>query len=164
MERHVVLIGEMGSGKTTLGRALSEAFGVALLDSVAVIESTHGRTGGEIAARDGVAALHRIERDTCAAMLDRDGPAVVCPAASVIEDPGVRARLVATTTVRLTAPVEVRARRLTEQDHRRRIDQADLNALADRRRHLYESVADLMIDTSSATVPDCVDQILRHLG
>ncbi len=46
--RHVVLVGLMGSGKTTVGRLLAARLGRPLVDSDAVIEGTTGRTVREI--------------------------------------------------------------------------------------------------------------------
>ena len=42
-----------GSGKSTIGRRLAKALGVALLDTDTVIEQTTGRTIADIFADDG---------------------------------------------------------------------------------------------------------------
>ena len=58
---HIVLVGLMGSGKSTVAAALAAALGVPLRDSDADIERDTGLTGRDIAARDGIDALHALE-------------------------------------------------------------------------------------------------------
>ncbi|HEY4752428.1 MAG TPA: shikimate kinase, partial [Candidatus Limnocylindrales bacterium] len=59
--RHVVLLGTMGSGKTTVGRLLAERLGRPLRDSDPEIEAATGYTAREIRDRDGPDALHDLE-------------------------------------------------------------------------------------------------------
>lgn len=57
----VFLIGYMASGKTTLGRALSEATGRGFVDLDEYIEQKTGKTVSEIFAQDGEAEFRRLE-------------------------------------------------------------------------------------------------------
>ncbi|QKT07271.1 shikimate kinase [Gordonia sp. X0973] len=59
----VVLTGFMGSGKSTVGRALAHALGVGFVDTDAEVERRSGRTIPEIFATDGEPAFRAIERD-----------------------------------------------------------------------------------------------------
>lgn len=56
------LIGFMGSGKTTFGRALAARLAVPFVDLDAQIEATEGRTIPQIFAEAGEAAFREIER------------------------------------------------------------------------------------------------------
>ena len=60
---HIVVIGAMGSGKTTVGERLAGALDRAFHDSDRSIESRTGRSGREIAETDGVDALHDLEKE-----------------------------------------------------------------------------------------------------
>lgn len=62
LQRTVVLVGMMGSGKTAIGRNLSAQLGVPFLDSDAEIEQAAALTIAEIFARDGEAFFR--ERET----------------------------------------------------------------------------------------------------
>ncbi|MGD2060253.1 MAG: shikimate kinase, partial [Acidimicrobiia bacterium] len=73
---HIVLLGEMGVGKTTVGRALADRLGRTFLDSDEVIESESGLSGAEIADRSGVDVLHQRELEVLAKMIGIPGPAV----------------------------------------------------------------------------------------
>lgn len=59
--RHVVLVGLMGSGKTTVGAMVADRLGLPFCDGDALLEAATGRTA--VALRDvaGEAALHRAE-------------------------------------------------------------------------------------------------------
>jgi shikimate kinase len=93
MPRHVVLLGLMGSGKTTVGRGLAIRLGRPIRDSDTDIEAATGRSGRQIAEERGTAELHRIEARHLVDTLATETPSVVCSAASVIDDPACRAAL-----------------------------------------------------------------------
>ena len=73
-QRHIVLVGLMGSGKTTIARRLAKQLGWPLRDSDADIRAAHGLTARALAERDGIDALHDLERDHLLEALARRGP------------------------------------------------------------------------------------------
>jgi shikimate kinase len=89
----IVIVGLMGSGKTTLGAALAERLGWPLIDSDAQLVASTGQTAREIHDAHGTAALHAAEADALLEALAAPGGRVICAAASVIENPGARAAL-----------------------------------------------------------------------
>ena len=98
-----MVMGAMGSGKTTLGRRLAEALGREFHDSDRSIERRTGKSGREIAETEGVAALHRLEKDVFLEALADHVPAVIAAAASVIEDAHVRQGLAGAFCIWVTA-------------------------------------------------------------
>ena len=58
--QHLVLVGMMGVGKTTVGRIVGERLGRRVVDSDQVIEARTGRTVREIFASDGEAAFRAL--------------------------------------------------------------------------------------------------------
>ena len=60
-DQHLVLVGLMGSGKTTVARIAAERLGRQVIDSDAVIEGATGRTVREIFADDGEDAFRAFE-------------------------------------------------------------------------------------------------------
>ena len=60
-ERHIVLVGLMGAGKTTVGRVLAARLGRRLVDSDELIEARTGRTVRQIFETDGEAAYRPLE-------------------------------------------------------------------------------------------------------
>ena len=62
MER-IVLIGMMGSGKSTVGRLVAERIGWRYVDNDDVVRALSGREPAEIATDDGEDALHAFEAE-----------------------------------------------------------------------------------------------------
>ncbi len=162
-ERFVVIIGPMGSGKSTLGRGLAEATGRRLDDSDETINARTGRTSREIATVDGVSVLHSLEREVLFEALDSPEVSVVAAAASVIDDPAVRTALRKTFCVLVTASEEILDERLASGSHRRMIHPDETHHIAGRER-LYRECADLVIDTGSVSEQDAVDLVVAASG
>lgn len=60
---NLYLVGFMGTGKSTVGRAVAHKLGFNLIDSDLEIERLQGRTINDIFAQDGEAAFRALERD-----------------------------------------------------------------------------------------------------
>ena len=162
MTPHLVIVGAMGSGKTTLGRGLAEATGRGFFDSDEAINSRTGRTGREIALADGVEILHSLEKEVFFDAVAAPQPSVVAAAASVIDDAAVRRALRKTFCVWVTASEEILDERLSSSSHRRRIHADELGRIAERSRQFHAS-ADLVIDTGLASEQDAVAQVIAAL-
>ena len=61
MDKNIVLIGMMGSGKTTVGRLLAKRLRRPFADTDALIEEREGRSIPDIFARDGEDAFRALE-------------------------------------------------------------------------------------------------------
>ena len=161
---HVVLVGMMGVGKTTVGRRVAAALDRSFADSDAVIEARAGRTVREIFETDGEAAFRTLEAAGLAVAIGADEPAVIAAAGGVVLDPVNRARLKqAGTVVWLRAPVDVLVHRVVSGDHRPLLaedPEGTLRRLEDQRERLYTEVADVVVDSSQP--PD--DVVAAVLG
>src|SRR5687768_12906808 len=82
----IVLIGMMGSGKTTVGRLLAERIGWRYVDNDDVVRELSGREPAAIAADDGEDALHAFEAKALLAALADGSRIVVGAAAWVVLD------------------------------------------------------------------------------
>lgn len=147
-DRHVVLIGMMGVGKSTLGRLLAERLGRPHSDSDEVLEARIGRSGRDLAIREGVWRLHELEADVLLDELADRSPKVISAAASVVDDPRCREALAGAFVCWLRLPVQELMSRIERGHHRRSVDEAELAELNRRREPLYASVADLELDAS----------------
>ena len=100
MAPKAVLVGLPGSGKSTIGRRLSKALGVGLLDTDAAIEQQTGRTIADIFATDGEQEFRRIEEEVIrAALAEHDG--VLSLGGGAVTSPGVCEALAGHTVVYL---------------------------------------------------------------
>lgn len=71
--KSVVLIGFMGAGKTSLGKAVAKLLQVPFLDTDCLIEQSEGLTINEIFAQKGEAYFRSLETQTVQKLGDRDG-------------------------------------------------------------------------------------------
>jgi shikimate kinase len=118
--RHLVLVGLMGTGKSTTGRILANRLGWPLRDSDPEIEALTGRTVKELRDEVGTDAMHDLEARALLAALAGDGPDVVCGAASVVDREDCRRALYGDGVVVawLTVSPEIEAERFHSSDHR----------------------------------------------
>ena len=152
---HIVVIGAMAAGKTTVGRGIAERLGLDFVDSDDQIRDLTGSSGAEIAEADGVGALHRLELEVFWAAMRSPDSLVIAAAASVIEDADVREALRRSRCVWLHAGDETRRRRRASGSHRRDISEVEASRL-ERRDPLFASCAEVRIDTSSVNEHDAV--------
>lgn len=118
--RHVVMLGLMGVGKTTIGSALGRALHWPVSDSDRSIEEHCGATVRELKAQLGTAGMHRLEAEHLLRALEEARLSVVCAAASVVDVPECRRALEAETTygVWLQGRAETLAERFASGPHR----------------------------------------------
>ena len=147
---HIVLLGLMGSGKTTIGRQLAARLQRPFFDSDDGIRSAVGQDAAEVAAADGVSALHAIEAKLLLDTLQHPQPAVIAAAASVVEDAACRAALAPHTCVWLDTDVATLAERQAGAGHRRALEDtmAELLDMKQRREPHCAGLAAIRIDTT----------------
>jgi shikimate kinase len=162
----IVLIGMMGCGKSTVGRALAERTGWPYLDNDELVRLVAGRAAEEIDATEGEDALHQAEADALRHALAMPLPLIVSVAAWVAADPASQALLrAAPAVVYLRArPETLRARIGTGAG--RRGDATDLDWL--RARHAerdatYREIATLTVDTDDSSADAIAQHILETL-
>jgi shikimate kinase len=168
LPERIILIGMMGAGKTTVGRLLARRRGWSYVDSDAQIVDRTGRTVREIFEADGEAAFRRLESEVLRDAFDGDGRVVVSVAGGAVLDLENR-RMIREggAIVWLRAPVEVLASRVTSGDHRPLLQddpEETLRRLYAEREPLYQELADVTVDVSSATPDAIVDQIEAALA
>jgi shikimate kinase len=167
--RNLVLVGFMGTGKTTVGALAAERLGWAFVDTDAVVEAAAGMPVREIFAQQGEVAFRILEAHVCQAasagthtVISVGGGAVVNPENSrALEANGVLVLLTCERD-RLIDRLEGSARRgerpLLSGDVGARID-----ALAASRAGVYSSIA-LKVDTTHLTPEEVADAVTKLLG
>lgn len=150
----VMLLGMMGSGKSTVGAALSTRVGWPYLDNDVLLERTAGARAPELLAAQGDEGLREAESRVLTVMLALPGPVIVGIPGGVIMSEDDRTRIVGAGghVVWLRASPAVLARRVGNGAGRPRLGDdplAALRALAAERNAYYEEVADQVIDTDA---------------
>jgi shikimate kinase len=163
----ILLVGMMGSGKTTVGRELARRTGWPFLDNDALVRKLTGREPAAIDAEDGEDALHAAEIAALRAALDGPGPAVIAVAGAVVDDAAASRDLRADAghVVWLRArPATLRGR--IGEGRGRRADARDLawlTARAAEREERYRAVADQVIEVETGRPRTIAGAILAAL-
>jgi shikimate kinase len=149
---NVFLVGPMGAGKTTVGKRLAEARGMAFVDSDHEVET---RTGVDIAyifEREGEAGFRRREKQVIAELTLRENIVLATGGGSVL-DPENRRHLSARgIVVYLYASIDHQHARTLRTENRPLLNEADdrrltLEKLFTTRDPLYREIADLVLPT-----------------
>jgi len=167
--KHLVLVGMMGAGKSSVGRMLARQMGRPLLDSDEMVEERTGRTVRAIWASDGEATFRALETETLIAALSADEPSVVAAAGGVVMSEANRAALATSDAhvVWLLADVDLLVERVKNGMHRPLLDadpEGTLRAMHRDREALYKEVADAIVSVDHRSVHDVAKAVLRCAG
>ncbi len=158
----IVLIGMMGSGKSSVGKKLATHLNLPFVDSDTEIQREAGMTIVEIFERFGEPYFREAEAGMIATLLDK-GPAVISTGGGAILNQGTADRIFKNTiSIWLDAPIPVLARRTQNNTDRPLLNNNDqeqtLIKLMNARRAIYERAC---IHQDSAS--DDVDAIAEAL-
>lgn len=162
----VLLVGMMGAGKTTVGRALAARLCWRYLDNDELVVEAVGHPTAVLLSERGVDALRRAEAAALELVLSAEPPVVAAAAAGVVLDPVHRVAMRSHAfVVYLRAPVALLAQRVASDPPRPWLAGDPVPAL-DRlftaRESLYEQVAHLAVDVGMS-VRNVVDRIVDAL-
>ena len=155
---HIVLIGMMGVGKSTVGRRVAKELSRPFVDSDDEVVAQTGRAVTEIFATDGEPAFRAIEAGVMADLLRSPIPSVIAAAGGSVLSEATRSAL--------RAPVDVLVGRTSRGTHRPALandPRATLTQMESDRASLYSEVADLTVDCT-APISDVVSSIVRSVN
>ena len=154
-----ILIGFMGSGKSTIARLLDENF----IDMDAMITQKIGMPIADFFAEKGEAAFRKIEAETLAELAHSNR--VIATGGGVVTSPANRKILAGNPeTIYLKADFDTLYRRISEDQANVRPlfvnnSKEDFKAIFDGRQALYEDAATIIIDVTNKTPQEIVEEI-----
>ena len=165
--KNVVLIGFMGTGKTSVGRLLAGRLGCAFHDLDKKIEEQHGMSIPAMFAEHGEPYFRAREKEAVRAAAGRTN-LVIATGGGTVKDPENVALLRQNgILVALTADVDTILQRTASRGARPVLDQADAGdrraavvRLLEERRALYED-ADITVDTSGRSPLEVAEYIVQ---
>lgn len=167
LSTHLVLVGPMGAGKSSLGRRLAQRWGLAFVDLDREIEARAGADIAAIFASEGEAGFRRRESAALADVLARDA-CVIATGGGAVLDADNRALLRQRGFVAyLQIDVEEQLARLAADRSRPLLAGVDrrevLTRLAAARAPLYAEVADLTFSPAGMDKRRAADRLAQRL-
>jgi shikimate kinase len=164
----ILLVGMMGSGKTTTGRLVAARLGWRYRDSDEDVEAETGMTVPEIFASQGEVAFRQAEADVLAAACTDASPSVVSVAGGAVLNPDTRHRIAACgLVVWLRARPQTLAARVGDGAGRPLLDDDPATTLVELnevRAPLYAELADIVIDVDTLEPDAVVERILAAVA
>lgn len=166
---HLVLVGLMGAGKTTVGYQCAKRMGRPFVDTDDLVQTAAGMTVAELFALSGEGRFRAMEREAVADACASPVPAVIaCGGGAVLHADNRRQVKRSGFVVWLQAPPEVLADRVgsgmarAERPLLAGGPVTTLERLAAMRAGAYEAVADAVVDTDSRSIDQVVDAVLEE--
>jgi shikimate kinase len=167
LDRSVILVGMMGAGKTSIGKRLAAALGVAFRDADREIEEAAGCTVNEIFNQLGEPAFREGERKVIARLLC-EPPHILATGGGAFMDPETRAAIKEhAVSVWLKADLDLLLSRVSRKDTRPLLRNTDLRSafgkLLKDREPVYTQ-ADIVVMSDVGPHETVVKRILKELG
>ncbi|MFD9339230.1 shikimate kinase [Streptomyces sp. NPDC060028] len=161
----VVLVGPMGSGKSTVGELLAQRLGAAYRDTDADIVAAQGREISDIFVDEGEPYFRELERQAVAAAV-AGHTGVLALGGGAVLDEGTRALLAGLPVAYLSMDVEEAVRRVGLGAARPLLavnPRRQWRELMEARRPLYTEVARVVVATDDRTPEEVAQAVLDAL-
>jgi shikimate kinase len=162
--RHLVLVGLMGSGKTTVGEECARRLGRAFVDLDELIMVHASMTIQELWNEQGEDRFRVLEREVVEEACEAPNPVVIACGGGTVVDPDSRRLLRANgKVVWLQAPTAVLAARVGDDTSRPLLagnPAAALERLASMREAAYTEASDATVDTEHLDIDAVADAVL----
>ncbi|WRZ60368.1 shikimate kinase [Streptomyces sp. NBC_01310] len=161
----VVLVGPMGSGKSTVGALLAERLGVPYRDTDADIVAAEGREISDLFVDEGEPYFRALERQAVAAAV-AEHTGVLALGGGAVLDEGTRGLLTGLPVAYLSMDVEEAVRRVGLGAARPLLavnPRRQWRELMDARRPLYTEVARVVVATDDRTPEEVAQAVLDAL-
>jgi len=164
MPPRLILIGPMGSGKTTIGKMIAARLGLPFRDTDHVIEEDSGRSVSEIFLEDGEDAFRALEKSVLRReLLSDDTVLALGGGAPMSLDAQSALRAIASPVIYFDISLSAVAPRIGFNRDRPLLlnnPRGQWELLMQERRPVYESIADTVIDVNGKSEKDIVEEIL----
>lgn len=164
---NIFLVGLMGSGKTTIGRALAKKLNLRFVDADQEIEARTGATIPLIFEIEGEASFRQREADVIRDLSAQQGIVLATGGGAVLNEQSRHYLHERGTVVYLRASVNSILQRTSHDRNRPLLQTADPRArieeLAKQRAPLYQEVAHITVETGRPNVQSVVQNILAQL-
>ncbi len=167
LDYNILLIGFMGSGKSTISTALSKKLGMEEIDMDVYIENKHNRTIKDMFAVEGEGFFRDKETEAVYDMAGRTNTIVSCGGGAVLREENVNAMKKQGKILLLTATPETILERVKDSTNRPilngNMNVEFISQLMAKRADKYEAAADITVATDNKTVDEICEEIIAKL-
>ena len=160
---NLILIGPMGSGKSSIGRRLAQRLGLPFVDVDREIEHATGASIPLIFELEGEEGFRERERDVLARVCAGHGQVIATGGGAVLLPANRELMPTRGFVVHLSVTLDNQLRRLGQDRNRPLLQHPDrrerLRQLGEQRAPLYAAVADLEYDTGRSGVRQAVERL-----
>ncbi len=163
---NIVLCGFMGSGKTTVGKNLSNYTGVKFIDTDNYIEKRVGQTINQIFNKYGESYFREIEKDCIKEISSKTGYIISTGGGAILNKDNVDNLKKSGKIIFINVPFDIITHRLSKDNTRPIIKNLDITSIEElfkKRQKKYQSVADIMVD-GTASVDKVCNEITSKLA
>ena len=164
---HILLVGFMGAGKSTVGRILADILGMPFLDLDSRIEQNAGMSVREIFDAGGEERFRSLEHAALASLVGEQDSVVACGGGIVLRDENRALLKDLGTVVYLVVSAGEAIARVGDTHTRPLLSGAGgavaATALLGARETLYATVADITVDTGGKDPAHVAEQVLFAL-
>ena len=166
--KRVVLIGAPGSGKSTVGAALAKELALDFIDTDQLIEEREGKAITDIFVVDGEPHFRAVELETLKHVLTLNDVVISLGGGAPISDQAQRQiNSSESTVIFLDVSLATAAPRVGFNRDRPLLlgnPRAQWQALSDKRRPIYEALADVSIKVDDMSVEAIISEIKKSLS
>ncbi|WZL73137.1 chorismate mutase [Clostridiaceae bacterium 35-E11] len=164
---NIVLIGFMGSGKSTIGRILSQQLAIELLDTDQLIEKKINMTIKDIFEKHGEGYFRQVERNMIKALGQEEHKIIACGGGVVLNKENIRDLKNKGKIILLEASAETIYHRLQEDTTRPLLEghmtKSHITSMLQDRNLYYQEAADIVIHTDGKDTKEIGEEIIFKL-
>lgn len=168
MKSNIVLCGFMGSGKSTVGRALAEKLSMKLIDTDSYIEKKEGMTISEIFAQKGEEYFRNVELEVCRELSSMRNYVISTGGGTLLKEENVAEIKKGGVVFFLNVSAQTVLTRLKNDTTRPLLQRTDkvkaVNDLMNKRMSLYSKAADYVINAEESPRKICSEIIAIYNG
>ena len=165
--QNIILIGPMGSGKTTVGRQLAKRTRMEFVDSDHMIEDRCGVSISTIFDIEGEDGFRKRETKLLTELCQMNGIVLATGGGAITTEENRILLRKSGYVVYLKTSINTQLARTQKNQNRPLLENVDpeqkLQELMDERGDLYEQEADLIVTSGERIVSKVVDEIMSHL-
>ncbi len=166
--KHIFLIGFMGTGKSAVSRELAKMIGLKVIDTDALISEATGMSIPEIFEQKGEDGFRVLETQALQEILELESSIISCGGGLPMKEQNQKLMKKAGRSILLTASPENIYMRVKNDDQRpllkSNMDVEHIRALMEKRKSVYIKTADIIVNTDDKDILQICQEILFRFG